>query len=110
MMTPWDIHRLTGETPPEEQARYSVLTWDVNENALTEQEGIPSIVHGFRGLLAAVRLLREHGYPANRNAHGSDPSVLIERIDEVAREFRQRMEKAREEHPEAFVDPIPFTE
>jgi len=63
-----------------EEPQYRARTWDTEREEFTAQDGIPEYVSGFRGLLGAVRLLRENGYPANRDRYGSDPSVLIERL------------------------------
>lgn len=63
------------------QAQYRVRTYDVNLKEFTVQEGVPEMVTGIRGLISAVRLLHELGYPCDRNADGSDPSVLIEKVE-----------------------------
>ena len=63
---------------------YEILTWDADEEEFTPQFGVPQFVEGWRGLLRAVRRLREHGYTAHRlkNNSDSDSSVLIERVEQ----------------------------
>jgi hypothetical protein len=63
-----------------DERQYRIRTYDATLEDFTAQDGVPEIVTGTRGLIAAIRLLRELGYPCDRNADGSDPSVLIERI------------------------------
>ncbi len=67
----------TRDTP---ETQYSILTWDTNLEKYTPQDGVPELVTGFRGLIAAIRLLREAGYSADRNHCSSDPAVLIEKV------------------------------
>lgn len=75
---------MTSKETPSAERTYRVVTYDATLGEYTKQDGVPEIVTGIRGLISAVRLLRGMGYPADRNAHGSDPAVLIERIDSSA--------------------------
>lgn len=68
-------------TPRHEVEEYRIATWDTDANDFTVQDGVPHIVFGLRGLVGAVRALRNLGYSAAYR-DGNDPSVLIERIDE----------------------------
>ncbi len=93
----------------ESPREYRVRTWDVETNEYSAQEGIAEYVRGFAGLLSAVRELKANGYPCDRTKHGgSDPSVLIERIDEEAAEFRRRLEEAQRNEPPFNPENIPF--
>lgn len=56
---------------------YRVLTWDAEEQRFTPQLGVDPGPHTLFGLRAALRELRDLGYPAARG----DPFVLVERID-----------------------------
>ncbi len=70
--------------------QYRVRTYDVNLGEYTKQDGVPEIVTGTRGLIGAIRLLRSLGYPCDRTADGSDPSVLIERVENPKQEKDRR--------------------
>lgn len=66
-------------------ARYDVLTWDPCAEIYTQQEGMRnrSLSVDIRGLRKALRELREDfGYTAHRTREDSDPSVLVERVDD----------------------------
>lgn len=68
-------------------ARYSIGTWDTNEQAFTPQIGVPAFNLTLYQLRQSMRMLRDRHYSCHRyrDADGShddnDTSVLIERTD-----------------------------
>lgn len=72
--------------------RYSVGTWDTDQQAYTPQVGVGrSINISFRGLVRVMRRLRRLGYSAHRirndegDHYDNDTSVLVERTDGISR-------------------------
>lgn len=63
------------------ESTYRICTWDCEKQDFTPQEGVPELVQGIRGLLQAIRLLKNIGYTAHRNRHDNDAAVLIERVE-----------------------------
>lgn len=61
--------------------QYRVMTYDMDTESFTTQDGVPEIVTGQTGLRRALRQLQDHGYPCNRSRRDSDPSVLVELIE-----------------------------
>ena len=58
--------------------RYEVLTWDAELQRFTPQLGVSPGPYTLFGLRPALRLLRDMGYPADRD----DPFVLVELLPE----------------------------
>ena len=48
------------------QDKYRVMTWDMDWQSFTPQDGVPSEVYGKAGLRAALRALRNLGYQADK--------------------------------------------
>lgn len=69
--------------------QYRVLTWDIDAQEFTPQDGVPSLVTGAAGLRSALRDLRNLGYAANRNDEDSDASVLVELVTDVSEVQRE---------------------
>lgn len=67
------------------EARYSVGTWDTEEQAYTPQTGVPAFNLTLGQLLGSLRMLRNCGYSAHRlrdedgGHENNDWSVLVER-------------------------------
>ena len=65
-----------------DEPKYRVRTYDADLEEFTPQADVPEIVIGQLGLRRAIRELRSIGYPADRSGCCSDPSVLIELIED----------------------------
>lgn len=72
------------EAVPIRQRRYEVLTWDMDKQAFTPQQGVRRGPYTIHGLRRALRKLREMGYSCNySSAHESgDPAVSVGRVDD----------------------------
>ena len=59
-------------------ASYNVLTWDAVAQRFTPHDGLSvrSVVVSLRGVRAAIRELRSHGYSGH-----SDPGVIVVRSE-----------------------------
>ncbi len=58
--------------------KYEVLTWDMDLQKFTPQQGVRRGPYSLWGLKRALRKLQAIGYPCNRNQADSDPSVLVQ--------------------------------
>jgi hypothetical protein len=59
-----------------DDARYEVLTWDMDLQQFTPQQGLPPGPFSLFGLRRALRTLRAMGYGADRD----DCSTLVRRV------------------------------
>lgn len=70
--------------------RYSIGTWDSDLQRYTPQIGVPSIGLTRKQLVESMRMLQGMGYSCHRTGNmsqvvrDSDPSVLIERSDDLS--------------------------
>lgn len=62
--------------------RYEVLTWCMDRQGFTPQQGVRRGPYSLWGLKRALRKLQNMGYPCDRQHGGdcSDPSVLVMRL------------------------------
>jgi hypothetical protein len=62
--------------------RYEVLTWDVQKQTFTPQQGVRRGPYTLWGLKRALRKLQRLGYPCDysSNGHFGDPSVQVGRL------------------------------
>lgn len=65
------------------EGRYCIRTWDSDLKEFTPQAGVPSFNLTLYELRQSMRQLRDMGYACNRSGGDSDPSVLVERMDNV---------------------------
>lgn len=68
---------------PTKKPRYEVLTWDIDKQTWTPQQGVRRGPYSLWGLKRAMRKLQSIGYRCDYSSAGSscgDPSVLVQRI------------------------------